>query len=330
MKKLIALSIAMMTLLTTLTGCGSKSSASSADSSSGTSTAESTTTETTTEDEFVNEAKEIISDELDALNQMVAEIVESSAGLTVSGYVTPDESCFTWEDYEDGVAITGYSGEDTAIIIPETLGGKTVLTIQAGTFSTEVTGVVLPDGMTSIGDKAFYFLSSLLEVTFGASIESVGAEAFEGCMALQTVYLNSSLASIGEMAFGYCSALRSIALNSRLTYIGEGAFCMSGLESITIPGNVEIIDEEAFEGCFSLVTVEIESGVVSIGEDAFRACSVLESVVIPASVEEIGDEAFVYCGTANDYNSSAVMITVVSGSYAEEYVQEWELNYTTN
>jgi hypothetical protein len=65
--------------------------------------------------------------------------------------------------------------------------------------------------------------------------------------------------------------------------------------SITIPGSVRSIGEDAFLYCTSLTRVTIESGVISIGENAFDDCTSMTNVTIPGSVTSIGYYAFEYC-----------------------------------
>lgn len=85
----------------------------------------------------------------------------------------------------------------------------------------------------------------------------------------------------------------------RVTSIGAHAFgdCF-GLRSVTIPGSVTSIGEEAFSYC-DLTSVIIPEGVTSIGSGAFRNCN-LRSVTIPRSVTGIGERAFSNCGELDE------------------------------
>ena len=193
--------------------------------------------------------------------------------------------------------------------------------------------VTIEDGVTSIGDYAFYFCANLTSVTIGSGVTSIGEWAFSWCWSLKSVTFgdNSALTSIGSDAF-YACTLTSITIPESVTNIGECAFrgC-SSLTSITvsegntayvsvdgvlytydmttlvcypagktdtsfiIPEGVTSIDLCAFDGCESLTSVTISDSVTSIGDYAFQACTSLTSVTIGSGVTSIGEYAFCWC-----------------------------------
>merc|ERR1711871_1420500 len=84
--------------------------------------------------------------------------------------------------------------------------------------------VTVPDGVTSIGDYAFYLCWRLTSVTIPDSVTSIGDGAFSRCSGLTSVTIPDSVTSIGENAFSGCSGLTSVTIPDSVTSIGDGAF----------------------------------------------------------------------------------------------------------
>lgn len=134
----------------------------------------------------------------------------------------------------------------------------------------KITSVVIGNGITSIGDHAFYEFRSLVNVSLPESLTSIGAGAFESCKELTEISIPNKVNKIGNSAFSRCL---------RLT-------------SISIPYGVKEIEPCTFTSCISLTSVSIPDSVISIGNDAFYACNDLSSVIIPNSVKKIHPNAF--------------------------------------
>ena len=159
-----------------------------------------------------------------------------------------------------------------------------------------VKSVVIADGVTSIGEYAFFYCESLTSVTIPDSVTSIGKYAFFCCTSLTSVTIPDSVTSIGRRAFSNCTSLTSVTIPDSVTSIGEYAFyyCKS-LTSMTIPDSVTSISSSTFASCTSLTSVTIPNSVTSIGEYAFYDCKSLTSVTIPGSVTSIGLYAFASC-----------------------------------
>ncbi len=156
--------------------------------------------------------------------------------------------------------------------------------------------VNISDGITSIGDGAFWNCTNLTSITIPDSVTEIGKGAFYCCVSLSSITIPDNIESIRENTFSYCKSLTSIAIPNSVKSIGVNAFYgCSGLTSITIPNNVKRIGAYAFESCSSLVSITISNSVKSIGDYAFESCLSLTSITIPNSVTKIGRNAFYDC-----------------------------------
>jgi hypothetical protein len=123
--------------------------------------------------------------------------------------------------------------------------------------STQIKEISLPGNITSISGWSdsgpFYYCSSLTSITIPQGVTSIGYRAFEGCSSLTSITIPQGVTSIGRYAFHDCSSLNSITIPESVTSIESYAFYgCSSLTSITIPESVTSIESYAFYGCDSL------------------------------------------------------------------------------
>ena len=163
------------------------------------------------------------------------------------------------------------------------------------------TSYVIPDGVTSIGDGAFWDCRSLTSLVIPESVTRIGEFAFCCCESLTDIVIPDRVTRIGEFAFSGCESLTDIVIPEGVTSIGGSAFknCIS-LTDIVIPDSVTSIGNYAFSGCESLTDIVIPEGVTSIGDRAFDGCRSLSSVVIPDRVTSVGEYAFNGCFSLTD------------------------------
>ena len=179
----------------------------------------------------------------------------------------------------------------------------------------------IPQGITAIGDSAFFYCDSLTSVSIPDSVTSIGDSAFFWCSSLTSVSIPDSVTAIGDSAFSYCDSLTSVSIPDSVTSIGDEVFySCSSLTSVNIPDSVTAIGDRAFCYCYSLTSVSIPDSVTAIGNRAFYYCDSLTSVSIPNSVTAIGDYAFGDC--------SNLTLTVPRNSYALEYAKTNNIPYT--
>lgn len=169
--------------------------------------------------------------------------------------------------------------------------------------TSRLASIVIPEGVTSIGQSAFAFNSYLSSVSIPKSIKAIASDAFYYCPQLTSIEVDEDN-EVYDSRNG-CNAIIETATNTLIkgcrltvipdgvTMIGDNAFYSSGLTTVVIPGSVSEIGYNAFSNC-NLASVTIPIGVKIIGERAFSG-NTITSIIIPESVTEIGKEAFAYC-----------------------------------
>lgn len=157
----------------------------------------------------------------------------------------------TWK-LENGTLTISGTGEMTDYIIENS--GTSSQHVTTPWADNEITTVILPNGLTSIGDYAFWFCN-LTKITIPNSVVSIGKSAFGACFDLTSIDFvpGSNLASIGENAFSTCQHLTNMVIPDGVMSIGAYAFsyCLS-LKSVAIPKSVTEIENDVFNRCESL------------------------------------------------------------------------------
>ena len=131
--------------------------------------------------------------------------------------------------------------------------------------------------------------------TQGTSIVRYGA--FVDCKNLVAAYLPNGLKIIGDNAFIYCNNLIFISLPNELTEI-HYAFAFSGLQSVSLPDGLKIIQRSAFDNS-DITSIIVPGSVKDLSNSAFYRCSSLKDVVLNNGVETIGEMAFADCSLEN-------------------------------
>ena len=146
---------------------------------------------------------------------------------------------------------------------------------------------VIPDSVTSIGDRAFRRCTGLTSITIPDSVKSIGDSAFSDCTGLTSINIPDGITRIGDHAFSRCTSLTKFKIPDSVTYIDWCAFYYcTGLTTITIPNGVTSINPGTFSGCSSLKSVIIPDSVTRIDGHAFDGCTGLTDVYYTGSEEQ--------------------------------------------
>ena len=155
-----------------------------------------------------------------------------------------------WSPYKSKLAIGGFCGAD---------GHESDVTwkLQNGTLTISGTG--------TMADYSYYqapwnaYRDTIETVVIEDGVTSIGQYAFYACTSLASITIPKSVTSIGEFAFNNCKALKNIGLPEELTKINQHAFVQSGLTGVTIPKSVDFIGIGAFSVCEQLDSVIMEN-----------------------------------------------------------------------
>jgi len=211
--------------------------------------------------------------------------------IPVSGYC--GDSLLWSYDRNTGVLAISGNGD---MYDYDYMGYAPYMTAPWGTYLAEIHELQLCNGITSIGNYAFYKCDGLEETTIPDSVTELGESVFAECDNLSSITVGNGVTEISTCAFQWCRNLENVILGNSVTRIGIRAFWnCNNLVNVNIPSSVTVIDREAFTACTSLEKISIPNNVTEIGERAFQECSGLISLEIPSSVTTIGSLAFSGC-----------------------------------
>ena len=168
----------------------------------------------------------------------------------------------------------------------------------------EDASVVIPEGVTRIGNSVFLGCSQLIDVVIPNTVVKIGNSAFFDT-GLQRVTIPESVIEIGESAFGYCQDLMSISVdknNANYKDIDGNLYSKDGKtllqyaagkteSEFMVPDGVCVVGACAFDGAQSLTCIETPSSVVQIEDHAFTLCENLANLSILGPKTKISDLA---------------------------------------
>ena len=204
----------------------------------------------------------------------------------------------------DGAAVIGGTPAGGKLVVKGEIGGHDVVSIDhyafAGTMTpdgtvdrrSDISSVILPEGLESIGQRAFYY-NDLEDIDLPDSLRYVQDEAFRACYNLGDIEISSDIGYIGFEAFRDCHSITELSIPNTVDHIGDGAFYIcEGLVRLYVDADIA---PRMFGWCVSLEEVELGESVSSIGSMGFYRCESLTSIAIPSGVSGISSEAFRDC-----------------------------------
>ena len=196
-------------------------------------------------------------------------------------------------------------------------------------YESSIVEIQFPDGLTTVGDYAFFYCDKVKSVTIPEGVTYIGEWAFCRCSKIERVSLPSTLKEIGASAFAECTSLGAITIPAAVETIHLRAFAqclsmtsmvvedgntkydsrnncnaiietktntlISGCKASIIPDDIEVIGVEAFDHISLLTAITIPNSVTTINNYAFRMTEGMQTLTIPASVTYIHLEAFTGC-----------------------------------
>ena len=272
------------------------------------------------------------------------------AGAGAGGAIVPIYT-YTLDD-ANRATITGYSGNATALYIPDEIDGHEVVAIGDRAFQnrTDLRTVMIPDSVEKIEFEAFYNCINLKIVDLSSNLTTIGYDVFGNCKSISKIEIPKSLkkfdgtwgrgTNLSYGAFGGCSNLKTvnfeagsaivcaalfmgcdgieeIELPDTITEIGDSAFknCKN-LDRITMNNGIEILESSAFEDCFSLTTINIPNTVKAISNSTFQDCTSLTEVHLSSILKEIPASTFSGCKKLTTINFPSTLTTIGNSAFS--------------
>ena len=230
-------------------------------------------------------------------------------GLDDSGTLVP---VFTYTTDDDGNAtITGYTGYASALVIPSEIDGHTVVAIGDNAFKdrTELYSVVMPDTVTRIGRRAFEN-TALTGLELPENLTSIGAEILRGNTGVSEITIPKSVMEMyydgvtGNVGAFNGSQVQRAEFEEGITQVPAYAFQgATNLQEVSIPDTVTRIGDYAFENT-ALMELELPENLTSIGARILRGNTGVSEITIPKSVTEMYYDGVT--GNVGAFNGSQV------------------------
>ena len=211
----------------------------------------------------------------------------------------------------------------------------TITAIDKWTFynCSDITSIIIPNGVTSIGDYSFNGCSSLTAINIPNNVTTIDQYSFNGCTSLEELTIGTGVKTLGNYVFQGCTGLKNITLNATITNVPTSSYAFKSCScknacTVTIGPAVTSIPKFTFSNLTNVKTVYFNAtncdnfpsdsqagmlpdfastgGTIIIGDDVTEIPAYLcyfksytAHIIIGSSVENIGAKAF--------YNSTSIV-----------------------
>lgn len=240
--------------------------------------------------------------------------------------------------------------EDNVILVPSEYQGKPVVGVKTFAFCNQetykgddkLTGICLPDSITSVGTYSFACCSKLERVSLPQSLTNIEDGAFYETTSLQNITFPSSLKKIGKLAFNN-SGLVKVVIPEGVTTLGYETFEYSkNIKSVTLPttitdfgdtvetynGSEYEIDADTFYGCSSLEEIVLPEGITKLGNGMFGGCEKLTEVSLPSTLTVIPKYLFTNSKNIKSVTLHNTLTKIEISAFNNAYVDDFYFDGT--
>lgn len=232
------------------------------------------------------------------------------------------------QDFQtNGTVLVKYSGTDSSVLVPD---GITEIGNEAFKGNPLVSEIILPESIKKIGNSSFSDCINLEKVTLNNNLESIGESAFSGCIKLTSVNFGERLCLAGSGLFAGCSSLKNIDISDNnvffifddgVLYSKDKSKLIAYLagntrESYIMPNEVTELSRYAFFGADNLKNVITSTNLGKINDYAFFNLKNLESVTINIPVNSINIGAFQNCPNLKQVIMPESIVNIYQNSFS--------------
>jgi hypothetical protein len=186
---------------------------------------------------------------------------------------------------------------------------------------TNLTGVTINGGVTTIRTDSFKNCSALTSITFNHNIYygspvSIDAGAFNGCNAITNLTFSPDIIpTISQLQIPLPLLLTNITIINNSTVIPTSLFeGLTNLTAVSLPDTLNVIDSNSFKNCTALLNITIPTSVSLLGANAFQNCTSLTDVTIPNLISSINNDTFNGCSSLQEVTIGSLESSI--GDYA--------------